>query len=142
MQVRNLLIPFTAIAFVAFPVTAQDTPPADPATTMPVPGGTLTPEQQAEHDLWSADQQAQYATWPASVKDYYWGLSAERQSLFWRLPDANKVTLAGLPVEQQEAAWAQVEAQAAEIDATPSEPAAEPTPDAEVEDEGAIDEPM
>lgn len=141
MRIPTILVPVAALTCGAASVMAQDAPPAEATTPTPA-NGTLTAEQQAEHDLWTPDQQAQYAAWPADVQGYYWALSADRQSLFWRLSDENKVTITNLPAEQQEMAWSQVEAQAAGAPAPATQPSAQPTADVEVVDESAADEPM
>lgn len=139
MRIRNLLPAVAAVAIVTGPAFAQDVPAENPAPPAPATDATasasLTAEQQSQYDTWPPAQQAQYDAWPADTQTYFWSLTGDRQELFWRLADSDKVALAGLPLEQQDQVWAQIESQAA---ATPAAPAGEP----DVEDDAVSDGPM
>ena len=83
--------------------------PATMAAPMQTPAQSITPEQQAAYDAW-----------PENVRAYFDGLPASRQVLFQRIEDADKVKLAGLPVDQQETVWSSIEKQDAEQKAKPT----------------------
>lgn len=133
MRIRNVL-PAVAVLAIAFaPALAQDAPagPMPPGATAEVGAeATLSADQQAQYDAWPPAQQAQFDAWPAETQAYFWSLTGDRQELFWRLADSDKVTLAGLPAEQQDRAWAQIEAQVAggTVAGTPDDDGAGETP--------------
>ena len=96
-----------ALASLSIPAIAQDVS-ADAASDESVTAEAdlgLSAEQQASYDSWPDELQGQFDAWPAEVQTYYWSLTPERRELFWRVSDTNKLTLSGLPSEQQAQAW-------------------------------------
>ncbi|UYH56062.1 hypothetical protein N6L26_05780 [Qipengyuania sp. SS22] len=118
-----------ALASLSIPTIAQDVSAdatSDEAVTAETNMG-LSAEQQASYDSWPVELQGQFDAWPGEVQSYYWSLTPERRELFWRISDANKLTVSGLPAEQQAQAWMQIEAQAAtQVAPSADEPMAEP----------------
>lgn len=129
-----------ALASLSIPASAQDVSDdaaADESVTAEADLG-LSAEQQASYDSWPAELQGQFDAWPAEVQTYYWSLTPERRELFWRISDANKLTLSGLPAEQQAQAWMQIEAQAAtQVAPSADEPMAQPDQVTDMEPDAA-----
>ena len=129
-----------ALASLSIPAIAQDVS-ADAASDESVTAEAdlgLSAEQQASYDSWPSELQGQFDAWPAEVQTYYWSLTPERRELFWRISDANKLTLSGLPAEQQAQAWMQIEAQAAtQVAPSAGEPMAEPDPATDMDSDAA-----
>ncbi len=100
---------------------AQDIPAETPIDQMqpdaPVPpAAELSPEQQAEYDVWAPDQKFAYDAWPPETQMYYWTLSSDEQSLFWRLSDQDKISLTAMTGPEREAAWEVIKSNAAEAE--------------------------
>lgn len=98
-------IPVALAVVLATPAMAQDTgdplaPPSAMDETMP---SALSPEQQAQYDVW-----------PAEVQAYHDMLSPSRQGMFWRLNDQDKVSLANMSPMEQEQVWTAIESSSAQ----------------------------
>lgn len=89
-----------ALAMPAMPAMAQDTgdPLAPPPVAEEAMQGALSPEQQAQYDLW-----------PPEVQAYHDTLSPPRQEMFWRMNDQDKVSLANMSPMEQEQVWTAIE---------------------------------
>lgn len=106
------------VAALAMPAMAQDTtdPLAPPPMTDEAMQGGLSPEQQAQYDLW-----------PPEVQAYHDMLAPERQAMFWRLNDEDKVSLANMSPMEQEQVWTAIETRPAQGPAETEEmPAGDP----------------
>lgn len=87
-----------ALTFAAVPAIAQT----------PV---TMTTEQKAMYDGWTAENRATYDAWPMEVKTYYWTLTPEQMAGWWALNDEQRVRIVGMTPDQRVAAWAAINAQ-------------------------------
>lgn len=87
-----------ALSFAAVPALAQ--------TTV-----TLTTEQQAVYDGWTAENRAAYDAWPVEVRTYYWTLTPEQTAGWWALTDEQRLRIVGMTPEQRVAAWTAINAQ-------------------------------
>lgn len=74
---------------------------------------TLTPDQQAMFNGWTAQQRTSYEAWPSELREYYWSLPADRQKGYWALSDDQRGMVYKMSPEQREKAWAAVSAQLA-----------------------------
>lgn len=72
---------------------------------------TLTTEQQAMYDGWTAENRATYDAWPMEAKTYYWTLTPEQTKGWWVLTDEQRVRIVGMTPEQRAAAWTSITAQ-------------------------------
>jgi len=115
--------------------TAQDaaaTPdPAMPGMDAPAPAGTaaaptLTTEQQAMYDAWSAPQKSDYEAWPAEYKVYYWTLNSDQQKGYWALTPDQRGQIYKMTPEQRQMAWNSVVQQLA--GKTPTTPPGQANP--------------
>lgn len=100
-MLSRTLISAALIAAFTIPAAAQDIP--DPMEPPPAANDDMAA------DAMTPEQAAQYASWPEEVRDYYDTLSPERQALFWQMDDADKVSLASMSAEDQEAVWQGIE---------------------------------
>ncbi len=99
------IIPAAFVATMAIPALAQDIG----AQNMGEPHDPAANENAMMDDGLTPEKQAQYDAWPVEVRNYYQSLSPDRQKLFWRMSDGDKVSLAAMTPEDQEAVWRGIE---------------------------------
>lgn len=96
------------------PVQADPaTPPSEESMATPTPGATseATPMPAAPASTMTTEQQAAYDGWSAEAKDYFDDLAPARQAIFLRIADPDKAKLVALDAAQQETVWASLEQQ-------------------------------
>jgi hypothetical protein len=87
-----------ALSFGSVPAIAQSTM-------------TMTTEQQAMYDGWTAENRATYEGWPVEARSYYWTLTPEQTTGWWALTDEQRVRIVGMTPDQRMAAWNAINAQ-------------------------------
>jgi hypothetical protein len=105
-------------------------PPGPPPAPLPAAGApSLTPEQKASYDAWSATQKSDYQAWPADYQAYYWTLNAEQQKGYWALTADQRGQIYKMTPEQRQMAWNSVVQQMS--GQTPSTPPGQANPPGE-----------
>ena len=117
------LIKYTAAAAITMavaPLMAQEAVPPAPmpgeaaSETRPndmAGNAAMSPERIRTYGLWPEERQAMFDSWPEKTKMYFWTLTPPRQEVFWMLSDADRLTLIGMSVADQEQTWTRLEQQ-------------------------------
>ena len=102
---KTIMAGVAALALASLPAFAQN---ADADVTV-----TLSTDQQAIYDAWTADERAAYDLWPPAHRTYYWTLPPERQQAYRYLTEDQRMQIDRMNLTQRDAAWKSIDAQIA-----------------------------